>query len=419
MGPLEGVRVLDFSRHLAGAGATHILANYGAEVIRAEWPENPGLDFSRLMYGADGIPGLNRSALFNNINMDKMSFTLNMKHPKALDLARRLMAISDIFIENMTPGVIQRMGLDYEAMKAIKPDVIYLSVSGWGQTGPRRNFRSYGMSSSAHVGMAYLAGLPDRPPAGWQFAFCDHSTAWLASATIMNALHYRRRTKRGVFIDMPQTQTGVTFVAPFFLDKSVNGRSARRPDFPNGNRREHPMAAPHTAFRCAGEENWCAIAVYNDGEWAGLKAAMGDPEWAAEPRFATQRDRWDQQDELEERIGAWTKDQERYSLANLLQQHGVPAGVVQTPRDRIEWDIQLEHRGTYQVYHHPEVGPRRHETVAARLSKSPYKPMRAAPLMGQHNDYVFRELLGLSQAEIDELEEEDSIRMHNVSGVRS
>ena len=411
MEPLAGIRVLDFSRALAGAGTTHILANYGAEVIRVEWPENPGLDFLRLMYGADGVNGLNRSGLFNTINLDKLSITLNMRRPNALAIAKRLMAISDIFIENMTPGVIQRMGMGYESAKAMRPDLIYLSVSGWGQSGPRKEYRSYGMSSAAHAGVAYMAGMPERPPAGWQFAFCDHSPAWLASSAIMKALHHRRKTSRGMYIDLPQTQASVTFVSPYFLDKSVNGRSARRPDHPNGNRREHPMAAPHNSFRCAGEENWCVIACYTDLDWAGLKSAMGSPQWAEHPMFATQHDRWDHQDEIEQHIGDWTKDKERYGLANLLQQHGVPAGVVQTARDRVEWDAQLEHRGTYQIYHHPEVGPRRYETVAARLSKSPYKPKRPAPLLGQHNDYIFRELLGMSSEELDSLLAEDSIRV--------
>ena len=411
-GPLAGIRVLDFSRLLAGAGGTRLLANYGAEVLRVEWPEYPALDFLRLGHQADGIPGMNRGGLFNSINVDKLSITLNMKKPEAVDLAKRIIAVSDVVVENYPPRVMKSFGLDYATVRRVRPDIIYLSQSGWGKDGPRADYRSYGMSSAAHAGVAFLCGLPDHPPAGWQFAYCDHIPAWLNTITIMMALRYRQRTGRGVFIDQAQTQAAVTLVGPSFLDFSVNGRKSRRPGFPPGNRRLYPPVAPHGAFPCLGKDTWCAITVFTEDEWTGLKEAMGKPLWAEDPKFATAQDRAQHQDELEGHLAGWTKGVERYELARLLQVHGVPAGVVQTARDRVDWDTQLQHRGTFQVYSHPEVGPRRYETVAAWLSNTPYTPKRAAPLLGQDNGYTLTEVLGCSEAQLHEWERQDVIRTH-------
>src|SRR5579885_2226480 len=317
MDPLKGIRVLDFSRHLAGAGATRILANFGAEVIRVEWPEHPALDFLRFMVPADGVVRLNRGGLFNSINVDKLSVTLNLKRPEAAEIARRLLASCDVLAENMTPRVMKSFGLDYDAARAVRPGLVYLSVSGWGHDGPRRDFRSYGASSAAHAGVAFMAGLPGRAPAGWQFAFCDHNPAWQGAIAVMMALHHRHRTGQGTFIDLAPTQASTTYIAQYLLDCSVNGRTFGNSGFPPGSARLNPPAAPHNAFPCLGEDKWCAIAVFTEKEWAGLKSAMGDPAWARDGRFATSQSRFDNRDELEAHLSAWTRKWERYRLAAL------------------------------------------------------------------------------------------------------
>ncbi len=397
---LDNIRVLDFSRHLAGAGGTRVLANYGAEVLRVEWAAYRAFDFTRLMYPAEGIEGVNRGGMWNNKNIDKLSVTIDVKHPRGAELARRIAAISDVFCVNLTPDSMARVGLDYESLRRVRPDIIYLSISGWGHTGPRRNYRSYGASSMAHVGLAYVCGLRGRPPAGWQFAYVDHTPAFLSVSAVLIALHHRARTGRGQFIDMAQTQAGATLLPVHVLDYTVN---RRRSQPPNGNHRRHPPAAPHNAYPCLGADTWCVIACYTGQEWQALIEAMGHPAWASEPGFATLEQRLRYQDELDTRIAQWTREFERYTLAHLLQARGVPAGVVQTPRDRVEWDPQLRRRGTFTILPHAEVGPRNYDTVAAKLSKAPYIPRGGPPLFGEHNNYALRQLLGLSQSEVDDL----------------
>ena len=411
MRPLEGIRVLDFSRHFAGAGGSRILANFGAEVLRVEWPEPPGLDFLRHMGPADGIEGINRSGMFNDINVDKRSMTLNMGTAEGRDIARELVKISNVIFESMTPGVMKAWGLDYETVRQLRPDIVYVSCSGFGQTGPKANWRSYGIPSAAHAGTAHLAGLPGRPPAGWQFQIGDSYAMMNAAMWLMAGIHYQRETGKSVFIDAPQTQGVITTGNQFVLDNSVNGTKTRRPDFPPGNKRLHPQVAPHDAFPCLGTDTWCVIAVYTEKEWAGLKVAMGNPKWAEASTYRTAKGRHENQGSLDEQLAGWTRGIERHALARLLQSHGVRAGVVQTVQDRLNWDRQLEHRGTYAIFEHPETGPRRHETVAAKLSKTPYEMRAAAPQIGQDNDYVFRGLLKMSDDDIERLKADDVIRM--------
>jgi benzylsuccinate CoA-transferase BbsF subunit len=408
-GPLNGVRILDFSRQFAGGLGTRYLATLGAEVLRAEWPEPPGLDFIRTMTSADGVPGLNRGGMFNGANVEKRSFTLNMATPEGRALARQLVEHCDVVYENMTPRVMRNWGLDYESLRAIREDIIYVSCTGFGHDGPAAEYRSYGSPSQGHTGLLGLAGLPGRPPAGWSFQIGDTHAATINALQVLFALWRHRRTGRGVFVDAAQTQGNVTMLAPFFLERSVNG-ATWGPGFPPGNDRPVPPWAPHNAYRCVGPDRWCVIAVQSDEEWDGLRAAMGDPEWARDPGLATAVGRYERRVQLDEQIGAWTVTRDRYALSSHLQAHGVPAGVVQDPHDLLDWDRQLAHRATFAVYEHPEAGHRRHETVGVRLSRNPYVPQQAAPLLGEGNDYVFRELLGLSEERIGELEAADAIR---------
>jgi crotonobetainyl-CoA:carnitine CoA-transferase CaiB-like acyl-CoA transferase len=411
MEPLEGVRILDFSRQLAGAAGTRHLATFGAEVLRAEWPDPPGLDFVRFLMPADGQSGINRGGMFNTLNVDKRSFTINMGTERGRELARRLVQISDVIYENMTPRVMKAWGLDYAALVQIKPDIIYVSCSGFGQNGPGANYRSYGQPSAAHTGLIQLAGLPGRPPAGWGFQFGDtHAAATNATAVLM-ALEYRRATGRGIFIDSAQTQGNVTIQSAFFLEHSVNGTIFRREAYPEGNTRFYPPIAPHNTYRCGQEDDaWCAIAVHSEEEWAALKGAMGSPEWAEAAEFASAQARYANRSELDSHIAQWTRDKNRFELAEYLQTRGVRAGAVQNVDDRMNRDPQLSHRGTYAEFPHAEVGPRKHETVGAKLSKSPYQIKSGAPLIGQDNDYVYSKLLGFSAEEIEELKAADAIR---------
>ena len=409
-GPLEGVRVLDFSRQFAGALGTRILAAFGAEVLRVEWPEPPGLDFVRMISPADGMPGFNRGGMFNGANMDKRSFTLNMAEDEGRALALRLAAMSDVVYENMTPRVMKKWGMDYDSLTAVRADIIYASCSGFGQTGPTSHYPSYGSPSQAHSGIVHLAGRPGAPPAGWGFQIGDTHAGAANAISVLMALHHHRATGRGSFIDAAQTQGNVTLLSEYLLEFAVNGRDVAGPEFPPANRRLHPRVAPHNAYPCLGEDRWCAIAAFTDEEWHGLVDALGRPAWALAGEYEKAAGRWDRQDDIDAGITDWTMDRDRHLVAAVMQRHGVPAGVVQDARDRLDWDRQLAHRGTYAVFDHPEVGPRRHETVGAKLSRHPYEAGGAAPLLGQHNDYVFGHLLGLTDEEMADLEERDIVR---------
>lgn len=408
--PLSGIRILDFSRQFAGALGTRFLAGFGAEVLRAEWPEPPGFDFVRTLIPAENLPGFNRGGMFNGANVDKRSFTLNMGTQEGRELAKELVKISDVVYENMTPRVMDNWGMGYEALTAIKPDIIYVSCSGFGRTGPTAHYRSYGSPSQAHTGIVHLAGIPGRPPAGWGFQIGDTHAGTNNALTVLMALHQRRRTGKGLFVDSAQTQGNITLSGVDILEHSANGTLKQRPDFPPANKRLHPRVAPHNVYPCLGNDRWCAIAVLDDAEWRSLKDAMGNPAWAERPELDTAEGRCAHEDELDREIADWTMDRDRFAVARKLQGHGVRAGVVQDARDRLNWDRQLAHRGTYAIYDHPEVGPRRHETVAAKLSRDPYAVQNAAPQIGADNDYVFGELLGLSPERMKALEAADAIR---------
>ena len=410
MRPLEGIRILDFSRQFAGALGTRFLAGLGAEVLRAEWPEPPGFDFVRLLSPAEGVPGFNRGGMFNGANVDKRSFTLNMGTQEGREIALELVKKSDVVYENMTPRVMRNWGLDYESLKAAKRDIIYVSCSGFGRNGPTAHYRSYGSPSQGHTGIVHLAGIPGRPPAGWGFQIGDTHAGTNNALTVLMALRHRRRTGEGMFVDSAQTQGNVTLSGFDVLEYSANGTLKNRPEFPPGNKRLYPRIAPHNVYPCLGNDRWVAISVHDDTEWESLKEALGRPAWADNDDWATGEGRYRDQETIDALLADWTSDRDRFAVARRLQEHGVRAGAVQDARDRLNWDRQMAHRGTYAIFDHAEVGPRRHETVAAKLSRDPYVPQNAAPLLGGDNDYVFKTVLGLDDARLAALEEADVIR---------
>lgn len=402
--PLSGVRIFDLTRYLAGAGGPRILGNLGAEVIRVEWPQHPAVDLTRFLGPfQDEEPGMNRSGFFAQINVDKLSISLNMSSPQGREIARRLIGVSDIVMENFSPDVMSHWDLDYESLKRIKPDIIYISQSGFGQTGPNREFRTYGPIAQAYSGMQLMTGLPDQEPAGWGFSILDHMGAYYGAMAAMMALHYRAKTGEGICIDLAQAQLGCTVTGPCLLDYTVNGRPYGRPGLPPGNRSFHPRAVPHTTYRALGDDEWVVIGAFNDTQWRSLVQGMGDPAWAQEERFSTLLGRIDNEEELDRRIGEWTAQRERYEVMHTLQAAGVPAAVVQTARDKLEADPQLRHRKLYTRLDHLILGERWYEGVPAKLSRTPGQLRRPSPMLGEHDEYVYHEILGLSRQEIEQL----------------
>jgi benzylsuccinate CoA-transferase BbsF subunit len=396
--PLEGLRIADFCWIGAGSYTTKILGDMGADVIKIE--SSTRLDSLRLAGPyKDGRAGVNRSGYFADRNSSKRGITLDMKHPQALGVIRRLIERSDIVANNFAAGVMEKFGLGYEDVRRMRPDAIYLAMSMQGSQGPQRDFRGTGSSIAALTGILDLSGLPDRVPAGTGTNYPDHlPNPTHAAFAVLAALRHRRRTGEGQYIDFAQTEPMLSLMGPTFLDLTVNGRlQARR-----GN--DHPWAAPHGVYPCAGEDRWIAITVMRDAQWAALVEAMGRPAWALEARWATLPERHRHRQELGDLLGAWTAGQEAQALMRDLQARGVPAGAVQDARDVTQADPQLRHRGHWVRLPHAEMGDSIYNNLPFRFSRTPVQPARAAPMLGEHTREVLGDLLGFTEAEIADLD---------------
>ena len=398
--PLEGIRVCDLTWVIAGPTATRVLADFGAEVIRVEHEQ--AVDPIRLGRPIVGDhPTLNNSGFFNYFNRNKKSILLNARHPDGMGLLKRLIAKSDVLIENFSAGVLESWGLGYDELRAIRPDIIYCSISGFGHSGRDREFTTWGPTAQALSGLTLTSGLPGKPPAGWGYSYMDHTAGYNGAIAIMMALHHRNLTGEGQHVDISQVEAGIVLNGPAVLDGAVNGRTWRREGMPPGNRAWEPAVAPHNTYACAGEDRWLAIAVMNDAEWQALVRAMEEPDWALDPRFATNAKRLANQDELDARIEEWTSELDDYEAMELLQAAGVRAGVCQKPGDRFERDPQSRARGWWHTLMHPELGECEYDGVTPRLSKTPGELRSTSPLIGEHTREVLGEVLGLGEDEID------------------
>ncbi len=401
--PLAGIRVCDLTWIIAGPTATRVLADFGAEVIRVEHGQAAdSIRLGRPIIG--GQPTLNNSGFFNYFNRNKKSINLNVRHPMGTDVLKRLIAESDVVIENFSSGVMTSWGLDYPELRAIRPNIIYCSISGFGHSGRDKAFTTWGPTAQALCGLTYTSGLPGLPPAGWGFSYMDHTAGYYGAMAIMMALHHRNRTGEGQHIDISQVESGIVLNGPAILDFTVNGRRWRRPEHPPGNRAWEPNVAPHNAYPCAGEDRWITIACMSDAEWRALVMAMDEPRWAEDPKWASNATRLANQDELDERIGEWTSELIDYEAMEILQSAGVRAGAVQKASDRFENDPQLKSRDWWHRLPHAELGEIDYDGVAPRLSATPGTLRSSGPLMGEHTHEVLRDVLGMSDEEIIEHE---------------
>ncbi|MFD1840572.1 CaiB/BaiF CoA transferase family protein [Paracidovorax cattleyae] len=401
--PLAGIRVTDFTWIGAGSYTTKILADAGADVVKIE--STGRIDSLRLAAPyKDGIRGVNRSGYFADRNSGKRSLTLNMKHGRALELVTRLIRQSDVIANNFTPGVMERFGLGYEAVKAIKPDIVYLAMSMQGGSGPEKDYLGYGATMAAVTGIQHLSGLPGREPAGTGTNYPDHlPNPCHATFAVLAALRHRRRTGQGQHIDMAQTEPTVALLGPAVLDYTVNGVDGQ----PCGNA-SLDQAAPYDAFPCRGDDRWIAIGIHGDAQWRALGEALGRPAWMAESRFAAGEGRRAQADALRTLLSAETADRDVAELVQTLQARGIPAAGVGTAADVIA-DPQLAHRGHWLTLDHPEMGPSLYNAQPFRTRRSPSGVRRPAPLLGQHTAEICAELLGLDDGEIAELTAEGAL----------
>jgi crotonobetainyl-CoA:carnitine CoA-transferase CaiB-like acyl-CoA transferase len=402
---LEGVKVADFSWFGAGPICANHLATYGATVVRVE--SETHIDALRTVAPfAKGKTGYNVSGYFNNYNAGKLGMLLNLNTEKGHELALRLVEWADVFLTNITPRVIERWGLTYDKVSAVNPRIIACYQPMQGYEGPHRDFLGFGAVLTPITGYNHLSGFPERKPFGLGTNYPDYViNPGHTLIAILAALHYRNRTGKGQRVECAQLPSSAAPLGTAVLDYTVNGRVQMRA----GNRLSY--ASPHGAFKCKPfsdggmpvDERWIAIGCFSDEQWQALAGAMGSPEWASDGRFATLEGRKENEDELEEHLNAWTADKDAYELMRDLQELGVPAGVVQSAREVLDYDEHIKERGYFRYLDHPETGRAAYDGPPAVLSKTPGELRAPAPLLGEHTDYVCREILGLGDEEVADL----------------
>jgi benzylsuccinate CoA-transferase BbsF subunit len=391
---LDGVKVADFTWVATGPLMTRTLADYGAQVIKIEGRSSP--DSMRVSGPFKNVvPGLEREGWFLVYNTNKMSVALNLADPRGVAVARKFAAWADIVAENFAGGVMEKMGLGYEELKKVNPDIIMISASMQGQTGPHAKHRALGGQLAALSGFCHITGWPEGIPTPIG-VYTDYIVPHFSVPVLLGALLYRNRTGKGQYIDLSQFEAGLQFMAPLLLDYEANGREAGR----MGNRCD--AAAPHGAYRCMGKDRWCAISVFSDEEWRGFTRVAGHGEWADDPRFATLAQRKKNEDELDRLVEGWTLQHAAEEVMTMMQSGGVAAGVLETDQDLLEKDPQLAHRQYFRELDHPEVGKHVVHREAFTLSRSPSELTRA-PLLGEHNEHALKNILGMSDDEIAQL----------------
>jgi crotonobetainyl-CoA:carnitine CoA-transferase CaiB-like acyl-CoA transferase len=396
---LEGVRVADFSWVWAGPFCALQLAHLGAEVIKIE--SHTHLDLARRLpfYPKDMEPGVNRCALFNQWGQGKKSVLLNLTTPKGVAIAKELIAKSDVVLQNFATGVMDALGLGYEELKRIKPDIIMASISGYGQTGPQRKYMAYGPAIPPLTGLSSITGYEEGPPQEVGMAYGDPTSGIHAAAAICAALAARQRTGHGQYIDVSLWEAVAALVPEGWMDYAMNGTQPPR----RGNR--DSWMAPHNCFRCTGEDEWVTIACGADDEWRALCQAIGQPRLADDARFCTMPARKANEEALEHLLSAWTTTRDKWEVTYTLQAVGVAAFPSMSGKDLIE-DLHLNAREFFTRLSHPEVGVRTHMGMPWLLTQGPNGVRTPAPLLGQHTDEVMHEVLGYTDQEIAALKDE-------------
>ena len=499
--PLEGIKVIGFTWYVAGPQTTKTLAACGAEVISIEGRTRMDPQRTTQPY-KDGTSGIDRGGDFNQYNAGKMSIALNLASAKGIEIARQLITRADIVVENFAGGVMKRMGLGYEELRKVKPDIIMLSACMQGQTGPHADHPGTGYQLTALSGFYYITGWPDEEPTPPDGPYPDYIVPRFSVLAILAALDYRRRTGKGQYLDLSQYENAVHFLSPLILDNVVNKRIATRIGnsslyaAPHGvyrcrsedrwcgisiatddewmilcrlmsdlewakearfstleARRENKaeldklmeewsmerstgeitsmlkrfdmpvrrleggeeelagdaefaeragVAAPHGAYYCKPDDRWCAIAVQTDEEWQSFCRVIGSPAWTKDAKFSTLKSRQENGEELDRLIGEWTINFSAEEVMTMMQAAGVPAGVLETGQDLMDKDLQLRHRGLFEELDHPEIGKYRAAGTAFKLSKS-LTELKSAPTLGEHNEYILKEILGMSDEEVVQL----------------
>ncbi|MCP4757200.1 MAG: CoA transferase [Proteobacteria bacterium] len=393
----DGIKVLDFGTAATVPLALAWMGDYGATVIKVETHLRPdmaraGGPFYEAKFGELEMAGWEQW-----LNPSKYSLTLNLEKPGGKELVKRLITEwqPNIMAESFRPGVMKRLGLDYETVKQLKPDIIYWSSCLEGQSGPHSQRIGYGSVSTNLSGISHLAGWPDRPPSGMPLAYGDFASTGTGLLSIVSALLRQKKAGKGVYIDQSQYEVNVHILAGSIMEYLVNDRVLGR----NGNRLDY--AAPHGVYQCEGNDRWIAVTVFSDDEWKNFRQAIGNPEWTGDSKFASLADRKANEDELDRLVGEWTADKKPEEAEALLQENGVAAHVVQNAEDMYN-DPQMKHYGHFRELENPDIGTIQSEIPPLKFSKSKDVHFRA-PLLGEHNQQVLSEFLGLSDDEISDL----------------
>ena len=392
--PLENIKILSFGTGGVVPDAGKIFGELGADVIKIEAKDN--LDFMRTIG-----PDINNIGQFNETNRSKRSFGVNLKTEKGRDIVSQLVKIADILAENFRGGVMKSLGFDYDNVRKLNPQIIYVSSQGFGGGGPYSEYQAYGPMLSAASGMLSIWAQPDDPyPVGSNSPLPDHMASKHVVIAAIAALDYQRRTGKGQFIDMAQTEVAASLVGEHFLDYTYNKRIPK----PMGNRSLY--AAPHGCYPCKGADEWCTIAVFTDEEWLSLCDAMGNPAWTKDPRFSNLLGRLRNVDEIDRYLGEWTSTLDTNVVMETLQASGIAAGVVQRATDTLA-DPQIKWDGAIIELDHAVSGKRLYPGVPFKMSGTPPLKSTPAPLLGEHTEEICHDLLKMPDDEIKQLLEED------------
>lgn len=397
--PLAGVRVADFSWVWAGPFCTLHLAHLGAEVIKIESRSHLDLTRRLPLFPRDVEPGVNRSVIFNQWSLGKKSVALNLSKAEGVALAKELIAKSDVVVDNFATGVMERMGLGYDDLKKVKPDIIMASISGYGHTGPLRNYMAYGPAIAPLTGLSSLTGYVGGSAQEVGISYGDPNAGINAAVAVCAALAARKRTGKGQYIDISLWEAVAALLPDGWVDYAMNGTQPPR----QGNRDR--WMAPHNCFRCAGDDEWVTIVCGTEEEWQALCRAIDQPQLVNDRRFLTVRDRKAHEDALEAILTEWTAVRDKWDVTRILQAAGVAAFPSMNCKN-IADDPHLNAREFFARPVHPEVGARMYTGIPWRLRNAPNGVQAPAPLLGQHTDYVMRELLQYSEQQIAKLKEE-------------
>jgi benzylsuccinate CoA-transferase BbsF subunit len=399
---LSHIRICDLSGMLAGAGATKFLAAFGAQVIRVEDPVKQGR-WDIIRGGSPNVDerrGINLGGAFNNHNVEKLGVTLNLRTERGKTTFLKLVATSDAVTENFAAGVMDRLGLGYDRMTEVRPDLVYVSNSGFGSSGPYKRYKTFGPIVQALSGLTFTSALPGREPAGWGYSYMDHMGGNFMALAVLAGLVNRNRSGRGQWIDMSCTDAGVGLAGPELLEHTVNGKPARMPGEIDSNSVEFPAMVPHGVFPAVSEDSWVAIACRDDGDWKRLAEAVGE-DWMADTELSYLDGRVARRVWIQERLAEWTAQRDNGAIEAVLRSAGVPVARVASPPERVDQDPATSRWGLWPVARHTEMGDVRVDGIPLHLSETDWSIARGSPCLGEHNRYVYREIMGFSDADID------------------